>query len=119
LGRSEARRDRALALDAPLLVALATRSDTPRDWMAAGQALQLVLLVAAAHGISASFLNQPLQVPAIRARFRSALGVSGFPQLILRMGYATTSLSTPRRDLSEVLDRHFADSLARITGRQA
>ena len=119
LGRSEARRDRSLALDAPLLVALATTGDTPRDWMAAGQALQLVLLVAAAHGISASFLNQPLQVPAIRARFRTALGVSGFPQIILRMGYATTSLTTPRRDLSEVLDRHFVDSLARITGRQA
>lgn len=115
LGRSEARHHRALALDAPLLVTLATAGDTPRDWMRAGQALQLVLLVAAAHGVSASFLNQPLQVPALRARFRSAIGVSDFPQVILRMGYAMTSLSTPRRDLSEVLDRHFVDSLARVT----
>jgi hypothetical protein len=116
LGRSEARHHRALALDAPLLVTLATAGDTPRDWMRAGQALQLVLLVAAAHGVSASFLNQPLQVPALRARFRSAIGISDFPQIILRMGYATTTLSTPRRDLSEVFDRHFVDAIARASG---
>ena len=119
LGRREARHHRSLALDAPLLVALSTKGDTPRDWMAAGQALQLVLLVAAAHGVSASFLNQPLQVPALRARFRSALGVSGFPQIILRMGYATSSLSTPRRELSDVLDRHLVDSLARLARPRA
>ncbi len=103
-GRAQAKQARTLALEAPLLVTLTTPGDTPRDWMAAGQALQLVLLVAAAHGISASFLNQPLQVPALRTRFRSRLGLSGFPQVILRMGYATPSGPTPRRELSEVFD---------------
>lgn len=108
LGRAQAKRDRARALEAPLLVTLGTSGDTPRDWMAAGQALQLVLLVAAAHGISASFLNQPLQVPTLRALLRSRLGLSGFPQVILRMGYATPSMPTPRRELSDVLNRRFA-----------
>ena len=103
-GRMQAKHDRTLAQDAPLLVALKTAGDTPREWMAAGQALQLVLLVAAAHGISASFLNQPLQVPALRARMHRRLGLSGFAQVILRMGYATTSSATPRRNLSEVFD---------------
>jgi hypothetical protein len=110
LGFAQARHDRALAMEAPLLVSLGTEADTPRDWMAAGQALQLVLLVAAVHGISASFLNQPVQVREFRQRLRVALGVRGYPQIILRMGEAPSTASTPRRDLSEVLDRHLLDS---------
>ena len=115
LGRARAKHDRALAVEAPLLMTLGTPGDTPRDWMAAGQALQLVLLVAAAHGIAASFLNQPLQVAALRPLVRSRLGLTGFPQVILRMGYAPSSTPTPRRDLSEVLDRRFADNLVGST----
>ena len=109
LGSAQAKHDRAAAIESPLLVALGTGGDTPRDWMAAGQALQLVLLVAAAHGISASFLNQPLQVPSLRAALRSKLGVTGYPQVILRMGFAPPTTATPRRALPEVLDRHIAD----------
>ena len=110
MGLTQARHDRELALDAPLLVALGTSGDTPRHWLEAGQALQLVLLVAAAHGVSASFLNQPLQVPALRARIRSQLGVSGYPQVILRMGYAPRTRATPRRDLDDVLDAQLLDA---------
>ena len=116
LGGTQSRHDRQLAMDAPLLVALKTTGDTPRHWMAAGQALQLVLLVAAAHGISASFLNQPLQVPALRAQLHNSLGLSGFPQVILRMGYATSSTPTPRRSIAEVFDYHPFDPSADTDG---
>jgi nitroreductase len=109
MGGTQSKRDRQLAMDAPLLVTLKTSGDTPRHWMAAGQALQLVLLVAASHGISASFLNQPLQIPALRAKLHTSLGLSGFPQVILRMGYATTSTVTPRRSIAEVLDYPISD----------
>lgn len=109
MGGAQSKRDRQLALDAPLLVALKTVGDTPRHWMAAGQALQLVLLVAAAHGVSASFLNQPLQVPTLRAQLHTNLGLTGFTQVILRMGYATGSRPTPRRALSEVFDYRPSD----------
>jgi nitroreductase len=109
VGRAQAKHDRALTLDAPFLVTLGTPGDRPADWLAAGQALQLVLLVAAAHGVSASFLNQPIQVPALRERLRSRLALPGFPQVILRMGHAASSMPTPRRDLSEVLDRRLID----------
>lgn len=104
LGATQAKHDRELTLEAPLLVTLCTAGDMPRDWIEAGQALQLVLLVAAAHGISASFLNQPLQVPALRARVRAALGLCGHPQVILRMGYGQALVAAPRRDVSEVLN---------------
>jgi nitroreductase len=108
-GATIARRDQALALDAPVLAVIGTVGDTPRDWMAAGQALQLVLLVAAAHGISASFLNQPLQIPELRTRLGTLLGKSEFPQVIIRMGYAGATRPTPRRDVMEVLTCSPAD----------
>ena len=117
MGGTQSRRDRQLAMDAPLLIALKTTGDTPRHWMAAGQALQLVLLVAAAHGISASFLNQPLQVPELRTQLHSSLGLSGFPQVILRMGYATSSTGTPRRSLAEVFDYRTLERSRDIEGQ--
>lgn len=101
-GRTQAARDRALALEAPVLAVLGTNGDMPRDWMAAGQALQLSLLLATAQGLSASFLNQPVQVPALRARLRALLGSTGHPQLVLRMGYAAQARPTPRRSVKEV-----------------
>jgi hypothetical protein len=102
-GRVQARHDRALALEAPVLAVLGTGGDTPREWLAAGRALQLMLLVAAAHGVSASFLNQPVQVPALRARLAKSLGGTGSPQLIVRLGYAAVTARTPRRAVREVL----------------
>lgn len=97
LGRTVSARDATLALDAPFLAVLGTRGDTPRDWLAAGQALQMILLIAAANGISASFLNQPVQVPRLRARLGSLLGETGFPQMVVRMGCAWEAAATPRR----------------------
>jgi hypothetical protein len=98
------RRDRTLALEAPLLVVLGTPGDTARDWLAAGQALQLALLIATTQGVGAAFLNQPLQVPQLRAKLRAALGAAGFPQLVLRMGCAVETPRLPRRPVYEVLE---------------
>jgi len=103
-GRAQATRDRALALEAPLLAVLGTAGDGPRDWLAAGQALQRTLLIAAAHGMSASFLNQPIQLPALRSRLRALIGGTGFPQVVLRMGYGPQAVPTPRRAVCDVLD---------------
>lgn len=113
-GRAQAARDCALALDAPLLAVLGTSGDGPRDWLAAGQALQRMLLLAAAHGMSASFLNQPVQLPALRARLRTLIGGTGFPQVVLRMGYGPQAGPTPRRAVRDVLDPPLAR--ARLVG---
>ena len=102
-GSSQAKRDRALALEAPILLVLGTPGDTPRDWLAAGQALQKVLLVATTQGVSASFLNQPLQVADLRARLRAAVDGPGAPQLVIRMGYGPDARPTPRRAMHDVL----------------
>jgi nitroreductase len=104
VGRLLAGRERQAAEEAPLLAVLASENDTPREWIASGQALARVLLVAAAAGVSASFLNQPVQVPPLRQRLRALLATGDAPQAVLRLGYAPECPPTARRELAEVLD---------------
>ena len=103
-GAGQARKDEALALAAPALVLLSTPRDTPEDWLAAGEAVAMVLLRATVHGMAASFLNQPIEVPTLRDRLRSLPGGDACPQLLLRVGYAPTGdRPASRRPVVDVL----------------
>lgn len=86
VGGSAAGRDEVFALHAPALAVLTTPADEVADWIAAGQALERVLLVAAAQGVQAGYLNQPCQLPGLRPRLRALAGVADPPQLLLRFG---------------------------------
>lgn len=87
----------------PALAILGTQGDTQFDWVAAGQALERVLLAATAEGVSASFFNQPIEVHEIRSRLREITGRPGYPQTILRLGYGPNVSATPRRPLDQVV----------------
>lgn len=93
----------------PVIAVLETRTDARYDWLAAGQALERILVAATRHGVAASFANQPLEDPDLRleagritippedAHFGSA-------QMVLRLGMSTTEVPpTPRRPLADVL----------------
>jgi hypothetical protein len=82
---------------------LSTLHDAPVDWMRAGQALQRALLVATTEGLSASFMNQPLEQPDLRWLVRSPVTGRGHTQMILRLGYGVPVPATPRRPISQVL----------------
>ena len=103
LGESQARKDHESVLDAPMLLALGTAGDTPREWLQAGQALAHVLLRACVDGASASFFNQPIEVVSLRPKVSEILGRDGAPQLLLRLGYGPHIHPTPRRVLDDVL----------------
>ncbi len=103
-GDGQAAKDHELAEGAPLLAVLGTMGDGPRDWLAAGEALSRVLLRATTLQLAASFLNQPIEIPSLRARVAEQVGVDGSPQLLLRIGYpATEARATPRRAVEDVL----------------
>lgn len=105
MGNGVGAKDRELAEASPLLAVLATDGDGPADWLAAGQALQRVLLEGCRSGLQASYLNQPVQTAALRPKLQHLIGAAGFPQILLRMGYATTDIpKTARRPLGEVID---------------
>jgi hypothetical protein len=105
MGKGQAARDRQLATGSPMLAVLGTETDTPEDWLSSGQALERVLLRARVDDVWSSFLNQPIEIPELRTQLRDALGRTGFPQILLRMGYGQDVKPTPRRTPGEVLMR--------------
>jgi nitroreductase len=103
-GDGTAAHDAELAEGAPLLAVLGTHGDHPRDWLTAGEALARMLLRATTLGLAASFLNQPIEVAALRPKVRELVGIDGAPQLIVRLGYPTSAArATPRRAVEDVL----------------
>jgi hypothetical protein len=103
MGTGQAAHDQALAEGSPVLAILSTPGDTVTDWLAAGEALQRVLLALTAGGFTASFLNQPVEVAALRPRLAAAAAVAGMPQILLRIGRGPKPLPAVRRPVAEVL----------------
>jgi hypothetical protein len=104
MGHGVAAKDRQLADESPVLAVLSTEGDSQRDWLAAGQALQRLLLLGVQLGLQASYLNQPVQVAALRPKLQQITGRSGHAQLLLRIGTPTqVKPAAPRRPLADVL----------------
>lgn len=87
----------------PLVVVLCSFYDGPLSDLQAGQAMQRVLLTATTHGLSASFMSQPVEVKRVRDDLRRALGGVLVPQTVLRMGFSTPVPATPRRSVAELM----------------
>jgi hypothetical protein len=104
-GSGRAAIDMELAYGSPILAVLLTPADTPLDWMHTGRVLMQVLLRAGIEGVAASYLNQPIELPELRRKVSVMLGDSGYPQLILRMGFPVgEDRRTPRREVRDVLE---------------
>jgi nitroreductase len=103
MGGSRPARDHDLAASSSMLAVIGTEADDARGWLAAGQALERVLLLARTEGVWASFLNQPVEVDPLRSELRDLVGLGGFPQMLIRLGYGPEPLRMPRRPLRDVL----------------
>ena len=104
MGGRVAAKDRQQTESAPLLAVLSTYSETPGDWLLAGQALQRVLLVACQQGLQISYLNQPIQLAQLRPKIQSLIA-SGSPQILLRAGYPLREIApTARRPVDEIIE---------------
>jgi nitroreductase len=101
---------RRAADDAAVLIALGTPVDDDLARLRAGEATSLVLLAATALGLASCAASQALEIPEIREEIRDdVFGSTGFPQMLLRLGWAPFNADplpvTPRRELSDVVDR--------------
>jgi hypothetical protein len=101
------RLEEELVNGSPVVVVIGSRSDEPTEWLACGQALEAVLLLATTHGLSAAFLNQVLELPAQRGRVAALVPDVGYPQMVLRIGYPGEQIQhvAPRRSIDDVLCR--------------
>ena len=102
-GNARGARDNEAVIDAPVLALLGTNGDTPQDWLHAGEALALLLLDLTVAGLAASFFNQPIEVAGLRAKLRKSLGLTVWPQMLMRIGYGHPVPPAPRRVLSDVM----------------
>jgi hypothetical protein len=73
-------------------------------WVAAGRACQRFGLQATALGLKYAFINQPVEVPALRSQFASFLGVGNRrPDIVLRFGAGPELPKSLRRPPERVM----------------
>jgi hypothetical protein len=94
--------------DHAVVLALGTRDDDDVARLRAGEATGAVLLTATALGLASCPITEPLEIKEIRDEVGAdVFGTSGFPQMLLRIGWAPVNAeplpATPRRPLSDVV----------------
>jgi hypothetical protein len=104
LGSIVAKQEPDLAQVPPILLMIATETDTAIDWLVAGQALQRVLLAAALKGLQASYLNQAIQIQTTRPKVATLVVEGCCPQVLFRLGAPPLNVEAiPRRDIADAM----------------
>ncbi|GHJ43900.1 NAD(P)H nitroreductase [Catellatospora sp. TT07R-123] len=84
-----------------------TDTDTPLDWIRAGEALSAVLLAAVSVGLATAPVSDVTELAATRDQLRELLPGLGHPQVAVRIGYPPQGEPPPRtvrRLPEEVID---------------
>jgi nitroreductase len=84
---------------------LMTPGDAPADRLAAGMALQRVLLCAAEADVSAAFHTQALELPELRDFIRTRFCGGAHPQMIMRLGHTGDASGSGVRRLRSAIAR--------------
>lgn len=95
--------------DNAVVLALGTKDDSTLARLRAGETTSLMLLSATALGLASCPVTEPLEVAETRNAVQAEVfGTSGFPQMLLRIGWAPVNAdplpATPRRPLQDVVE---------------
>lgn len=94
---------RQIASSAGMAVFVAERAH-PAHWIAVGQACQRMMLAATGLGLRFAFVNQPVEVEALRPDLAALVGEAGKrPNLVLRFGHGPVLPLSPRRPVGAVM----------------
>jgi hypothetical protein len=88
-------------------IVLCTSSDTPLDWLQAGEATSAALLAATAQGLASSMMSEAVEVPGARTLLRRVSSRIGHPQLVLRVGVNDSAPPQPysgRRPAADMIE---------------
>jgi hypothetical protein len=78
--------------------------DDPEHWILTGRACQRFALQATAMGLQHAFLNQPVEVAALRPQLADLIGLPGRrPDIVMRFGRGPTLPFSARRKVEEVM----------------
>lgn len=94
--------------DNAVILVLGSDADDRLAQLRAGEAASAILLTATAMGLASCPITEPLEIPETRAAVRDEIwGATGYPQMLLRLGWAPNSAAalppTPRRALDDVV----------------
>src|ERR1700674_3709749 len=92
-----------LRSSAGVAVFVGDRAD-PANWFEVGRAYERFALAATALGVRTAFVNQPVEVPAVRTQFAQWLGLgSRRPDLVVRFGRGPQLPYSLRRPVADVI----------------
>lgn len=78
--------------------------DNPEHWVQAGRACQRFSLQATALGLKTAYINQPVEVPGLRADLAALVGLPGRrPDIVMRFGRAPAMAMSARRPVDAVM----------------
>lgn len=86
------------------IVVFSGQRDDREHWVQAGRACQRFALQATALGLKHAFINQPVEVSALRPELAALVGLSGRrPDIVMRFGYGPLLPFSPRRPVEAVM----------------
>jgi len=92
-----------IATSAGIVVFAGAKAD-PEHWVKVGRSCQRFALQATALGLKCAFVNQPVEVPALRAGLAALVGLPGRrPDIVMRFGRAAAMPYSARRPVDSVL----------------
>jgi len=76
----------------------------PEQWVQVGRACQRFALQATALGLKCAFVNQPVEVPGLRADLAALVGLPGRrPDIVMRFGRGAALPYSTRRPIETVM----------------
>lgn len=88
----------------PGALVIASATDSKTAWVRTGQVYERMALTMTSLNIKSAFLNQPIEVAAVRGQFQNAIGLGvALPQLLVRFGYADATPRSLRRPVEQVI----------------
>jgi hypothetical protein len=101
---SQNRKDTANILSSPVIAVIVSEVDDEKHWIEAGRCYQRLALQATALDLRTAFINQPVEIPNLRAQFADFLGIGNRrPDLVVRVGRGPEMPRTLRRPVDEVI----------------
>ena len=89
---------------APIFMVVSTATDTPKDWIAAGEAFEHIWLMAEQRGVRIGVLAAPVQVGEFYKQMQDALHIGGHPQIFCRLGFTKNiPAPSPRLSVNDVI----------------
>lgn len=102
--KSQNKKDEGFVRSSSGLMLFVSQKNDKAAWIETGRAYERFALLSTALNIKNAFMNQPCEVPELRAQVQSHLNLNGaFPQLLARFGHSPAMPRSLRRPVEQVL----------------